>query len=51
MKVKLTTLQTSEFAFKKEVFYGLFLITKCAFFTSGPISFGQVVLCQDLFSI
>jgi hypothetical protein len=32
--------ETSEFAFKKEVFYSLFLITESAFFTSGPISFG-----------
>jgi hypothetical protein len=37
--------QTSEFAFEEEVFYGLFLITKCAFFASGLISFSQVVLC------
>jgi hypothetical protein len=43
--------QASEFAFKKEVFYGLFLITKGAFFTSVPISFGQVILCQNLLSV
>jgi hypothetical protein len=41
--------QASEFAFKKEVFYGLFLITKGAFFASVPISFGQGVLLQVLF--
>jgi hypothetical protein len=43
--------QTSKFAFEEEVFYGLFLITKSAFFASGLISFSQVLLCQDLFSI
>jgi hypothetical protein len=43
--------QASEFAFKEEVLCGLFLITKGAFFTSVPISFGQVVLCQYLLSI
>ena len=40
-----------EFAFEEEVLYGFFLVTESAFFATIPISFGQVVLGKDLFSI
>jgi hypothetical protein len=36
--------QGGEFAFEEKVFYGLFLITKCTFFATIPVSFSQVVL-------